>query len=59
VQKLRNKVLICLGSSDLSAILSLKEFEINIDLRSGKKSSTWWTCDFTEEYIKINADYRT
>lgn len=40
-------------------ILSLKEFEINIDLRSGKKSSTWWTCDFTEEYIKINADYRT
>ncbi|MGE5680275.1 MAG: bifunctional glutamate N-acetyltransferase/amino-acid acetyltransferase ArgJ, partial [Bacillota bacterium] len=35
-------------------ILSQKEFDINICLQSGHKSSTWWTCDFTEEYIKIN-----
>ncbi|MCU7495758.1 MAG: bifunctional glutamate N-acetyltransferase/amino-acid acetyltransferase ArgJ [Ignavibacteria bacterium] len=40
-------------------VLSKDEVEININLASGKKSSTWWTCDFTEEYIKINADYRT
>jgi len=40
-------------------VLSKEEFEININLEAGKKSSTWWTCDFTEEYIKINADYRT
>jgi len=42
-----------------SEILSQKEFEINIDLGSGNQETTWWTCDLTEEYVKINADYRT
>ncbi len=40
-------------------ILSRNEFIINVDLGSGNESSTWWTCDFTEGYIKINASYRT
>ncbi|MGE5458413.1 MAG: bifunctional ornithine acetyltransferase/N-acetylglutamate synthase, partial [Methanococcaceae archaeon] len=40
-------------------ILSKKEFDINIDLALGQENTTWWTCDFTEEYIRINADYRT
>jgi glutamate N-acetyltransferase / amino-acid N-acetyltransferase len=40
-------------------ILSQPEFSVNVDLNVGKESSTWWTCDFSEEYIKINADYRT
>ncbi|MGE5497368.1 MAG: bifunctional ornithine acetyltransferase/N-acetylglutamate synthase, partial [Syntrophothermus sp.] len=40
-------------------ILKKSEFNINIKLQDGDKSATWWTCDFTEEYIKINADYRT
>ncbi len=26
---------------------------------SGKGRATVWTCDFTEDYIRINADYRT
>ena len=25
----------------------------------GKGSATFWTCDFTKEYIDINASYRT
>jgi N-acetylglutamate synthase/N-acetylornithine aminotransferase len=25
----------------------------------GKENSTVWTCDLTQEYIKINADYRS
>ncbi len=40
-------------------ILSQHEFLINIDLNSGYEETTWWTCDLTEEYIRINADYRT
>lgn len=40
-------------------ILSKSEFSINIDLGIGSDNCTWWTCDFTEEYIRINADYRT
>lgn len=42
-----------------SKILRQSEFSIKIDLDSGLESSTWWTCDLTEEYVKINADYRT
>ncbi len=42
-----------------SEILSQSEFSIKIDLASGLESTTWWTCDLTEEYVRINADYRT
>jgi glutamate N-acetyltransferase/amino-acid N-acetyltransferase len=40
-------------------ILSLPEIQINVNLNGGTASTTWWTCDFTEDYIKINANYRT
>ncbi len=40
-------------------ILSNKEIKIELDLGEGVASSTWWTCDFSEDYIKINASYRT
>lgn len=40
-------------------VLSLPEFDINIDINNGNQSCTWWTCDFSEEYVRINADYRT
>lgn len=40
-------------------ILSNKEFQIKINLNGGKYSATWWTCDFSEEYVRINANYRT
>ena len=39
--------------------LNKKEIEINIDLSAGDKSSTWWTCDYSENYIKINSAYRS
>jgi len=32
---------------------------IVVDLRSGKGSARMWTCDFTQEYVHINASYRT
>ncbi len=40
-------------------ILSKNEFAINVNLNGGTFSSRWWTCDFSEEYVKINANYRT
>jgi glutamate N-acetyltransferase/amino-acid N-acetyltransferase len=40
-------------------ILSQPEFSIRLDMGCGRETSTWWTCDLTEEYVKINADYRT
>ncbi|HIE44084.1 MAG TPA: bifunctional glutamate N-acetyltransferase/amino-acid acetyltransferase ArgJ [Candidatus Omnitrophica bacterium] len=35
------------------------QVSIEIDLHQGAKETTVWTCDLTEEYIKINAHYRT
>ena len=32
---------------------------VRVDLRSGKGSARVWTCDFTQEYVHINASYRT
>lgn len=32
---------------------------IVIDLRSGNTDLTMWTCDYSYDYIRINADYRT
>ncbi|MCD6319520.1 MAG: bifunctional glutamate N-acetyltransferase/amino-acid acetyltransferase ArgJ [Candidatus Desulfofervidaceae bacterium] len=36
-----------------------KEVLLKVDLHSGTEQITWYTCDLTEEYIKINAEYRT
>lgn len=41
------------------AILSNRDIQITLDLGGGQASSTMWTCDLTEKYIEINADYRT
>ena len=34
-------------------------FPIVVDLRSGEGRARMWTCDFTQEYVHINASYRT
>ena len=36
-----------------------KEISITVDLHSGKSSARVLTCDLTEDYIRINAEYRT
>ena len=30
-----------------------------VDLHAGDASARYWTCDFTAEYVRINASYRT
>jgi glutamate N-acetyltransferase / amino-acid N-acetyltransferase len=32
---------------------------IRVDLRSGSAAAHIWTCDFTGDYVRINASYRT
>jgi glutamate N-acetyltransferase/amino-acid N-acetyltransferase len=36
-----------------------KELKITVDLHAGKASVKVLTCDLTEDYIRINAEYRT
>jgi glutamate N-acetyltransferase/amino-acid N-acetyltransferase len=40
-------------------ILKRDEVEVLIDLHQGEAKTTAWTCDLTEDYIRINADYRS
>ena len=43
----------------LAACMKPKEIVIHLDLGRGKADATMWTCDFSKEYIAINADYRS
>jgi glutamate N-acetyltransferase/amino-acid N-acetyltransferase len=36
-----------------------RETLIEIDLGMGNESLTFWTCDLTAEYVRLNADYHT
>jgi glutamate N-acetyltransferase/amino-acid N-acetyltransferase len=40
-------------------VLKRPEYDITIDLKMGQGSATVFTCDFSVDYVKINADYRT
>jgi len=40
-------------------ILEQKEVVITIDLHDGQAKATVWSCDFSCDYVKINASYRT
>ena len=42
-----------------AAVLKKPEFTVRVDLHAGKASATLWTCDFSYDYVKINAEYRT
>ena len=45
--------------ADASAVMKRDEIEIRVDLHRGPASSTVGTCDFSEDYVRINADYRS
>jgi len=40
-------------------VLKQPEYTITIDLKAGKATSSVFTCDFSIDYVKINADYRS
>ncbi|KAL9101333.1 MAG: hypothetical protein Q9163_003401 [Psora crenata] len=46
-----------------SEILEAEDLEILVDLgggeKGGREEASYWTCDFSHEYITINGDYRT
>ena len=44
---------------EATEVLKQKEFAITVDLHIGKAEATVWTCDFSYDYVRINAAYRT
>ncbi len=41
------------------AVMDRDEITVRIDLARGQASSNVWTCDFSYDYVRINAEYRT
>ena len=44
---------------DGSRIMKSAEITVRVDLGRGAAEATVWTCDFSYDYVKINADYRS
>ncbi|MDP2194974.1 MAG: bifunctional glutamate N-acetyltransferase/amino-acid acetyltransferase ArgJ [Rhodocyclaceae bacterium] len=44
---------------DGAAAMKPAEIKIRVDLGRGSHTATVWTCDFSYDYVKINADYRS
>ena len=42
-----------------SAVLKKDRFTLTVDLQDGHGTAEVYTCDFSIDYVKINADYRT
>jgi glutamate N-acetyltransferase/amino-acid N-acetyltransferase len=41
------------------AVMKKPEFLVRVVLGTGKAEAVLWTCDFSFDYVKINAEYRT
>jgi glutamate N-acetyltransferase/amino-acid N-acetyltransferase len=42
-----------------NAVMKQAEITVRVLLNRGSASATLWTCDFSFDYVKINAEYRT
>ena len=40
-------------------LLEDEDLIVDVDLGIGREEGTYWTCDFSHEYVTINGDYRT
>jgi glutamate N-acetyltransferase / amino-acid N-acetyltransferase len=47
------------AAPEAAEYLRRSEIDVSVDLGAGSARSTVWTCDFSAEYVRINADYRT
>ncbi|BBB91415.1 MAG TPA: bifunctional glutamate N-acetyltransferase/amino-acid acetyltransferase ArgJ [Methylomusa anaerophila] len=43
----------------LKAAMAAKDIAVTVDLGLGPAAATVWTCDFSYDYVKINAEYTT
>ena len=47
------------AEADAAAVFNADEFEVRLEIGSGAGTARVFTCDFTENYVRINADYTT
>jgi len=59
VQVVSEGAVVPYGLKAAEKAVSGTEVSIALDLHTGPAEATIWTCDFTAEYVRINADYHT
>jgi len=59
VPVLRRGTPLSFEAAKLSEAMRGEEVRIRLDLGVGSCETTFWTCDFSAEYVSINADYTT
>ena len=47
------------AEADATRVLRKPEFTLTVDLKAGRGRSSVLTCDFSIDYVKINASYRS
>jgi glutamate N-acetyltransferase/amino-acid N-acetyltransferase len=43
----------------IDSVLKQTDIKVLVDLKLGEGNATVWTCDFSYDYVKINAEYHT
>ena len=47
------------AEAEATDMMKKKEVSLTVNINMGPHEATLWTCDFTHDYIKINAEYRS
>ena len=47
------------SEEDGKRVMKKSEITVRVNLQRGQTATTVWTCDFSYDYVKINAEYRT
>jgi glutamate N-acetyltransferase / amino-acid N-acetyltransferase len=55
----RGGVEVPFDEAEMKKLMNKKEIEVVVDLHDGRSAFDIWTTDYTYDYIKINASYRT
>jgi len=59
MQILNQNYIVALPTVEANQTLKPQFIDLQIKLNAGNGKATCWTCDFSEEYVKINGSYRT
>lgn len=58
-QILQKNYIVTLPNAVANQTLKSELIELVVKLNQGNESANCWTCDFSEDYVKINGSYRT
>lgn len=59
VRVFENGLPLPVSEDDMATRMKAKEVTVRLDLGVGTAAWTYWTCDFSYDYVKINGSYRS